>query len=174
MKRSTKNIIAGLLIIGVVVYWQFGLLQYGRGYTASAEAKAIYKAEQNGTALEYLENKVSAHFDIISYKVSESGKVLNIRINNDGDQATGTKSGNNAYTRYIYKYGALFLATTDKLKYVEWQTVGGTSPGIRTCTQKTYSHLSHVYSRDYIKKYGGSAKGLQELIDKANEQHKIK
>ena len=174
MKRRTKNIIAGLLIIAVVIYWQFGLLQYGRGYTASAEAKAIYAAEQKGTALEYLEDKVSAHFDIVSYKVNESGKILTIKINNEGDKATGTKTGNNAFTRYIYRYGALFLATTSKLKYVEWQTVGGSSPGIRTCTQKTYSHLSHVYSHDYIKKYGHSAEGLQELIEKANAQHKIK
>lgn len=174
MNNRISRAIVGLIIIGLVVYWQMGITQYGKGYTASTLAKDVYAAEQDGTAMEFLEGKIEKHFDVISFKLNDSQKILRIKINNEGNKATDSDSGTNAYTRYIYKYGGLLLATSDKLKYVEWQTVGGDKPETRTCTLKTYNHLSHVYVKDYIKKYGKSAKGLEELMDKADEMQKIK
>ena len=44
MNSKVTRAIVGLVIIGLVVYWQFGLLQYGKGYTASDEATDIYNA----------------------------------------------------------------------------------------------------------------------------------
>ena len=173
MDSRVTRAIVGLIIIGLVVYWQFGLLQYGKGYTASDEATAIYEAMQKGEATDYLEDEISGHFDVISFKESKEGKVLTIKIDNSGNKATEPQGGSKVYTRYIYKYGGLLLATSEKLKFVEWQTVDGDSPGVRTCTVKTYYHLSHTYTRDYIKKYAKSAKGLQELMDKSDEMQKI-
>lgn len=169
-KTSWFGVVAGIAIIAIVLYWQLVVLQYGRGYTASPEAKAIYSAEQNGKALEYFEEQLEGHFDIMSFKVNESGKILTIRINNDNNKATGTATGNKAYRKYIYKYGGLILATTDKLKYVEWRTVGGDSPGINTCNAKTYSKLTSAYSHDFIKKYGKSAKAIEELMERCDAQ----